>query len=120
MPWEQLRALIDPFYPKPQGAGRPPMGLDLMLRIYLLQHWFQLSDPGVEDELHDSKVLEGLLHGEETRVWGGSAYAGQRAVMVRAAPSAQDFTQKRRYKNRPLSKTERQRNRTKSRVRARV
>jgi Transposase domain (DUF772) len=45
VPWTQLCALIEPFYPKP-GNGRPPLGLERMLRIYFLQQWFNLSDPG--------------------------------------------------------------------------
>ena len=45
VPWCQLCALIDPYYPKP-GNGRHPVGLERMLRIYFPQHWFNLSDPG--------------------------------------------------------------------------
>jgi transposase, IS5 family len=48
--------LIAPFYPKP-GNGRPPVGLDRMLRIYLLQQWFNLSDPAVEEALYDSATM---------------------------------------------------------------
>jgi hypothetical protein len=40
--------LIKPVYPKP-GNGRPPIGLERMLRIYFLQQWFNLSDPAVEE-----------------------------------------------------------------------
>jgi IS5 family transposase len=39
MPWSALCKLIEPFYPKP-GNGRPPVGVERMLRIYFLQHWF--------------------------------------------------------------------------------
>ncbi len=42
--------------------------------------------------VHDSQVLPDLLHGEETRVWGDSAYWGQREVIRRHAPQARDFT----------------------------
>ena len=52
----QLCRLIEPFYPKP-GNGRPPIGLERMLRIYLLQHWFNLSDPGVEEALYESASM---------------------------------------------------------------
>jgi IS5 family transposase len=45
VPWSALCALIEPFYPKP-GNGRPPIGVEGMLRIYFLQQWFNLSDPG--------------------------------------------------------------------------
>lgn len=57
IPWAQLIALIDPHYPKWSGRGRPPMPLDRMLRIYFLQHWFNLSDPGAEEALYDSEAM---------------------------------------------------------------
>lgn len=240
VPWAQLCGLIEPVYPKPQGAGRRPIGLERMLRIYFMQQWFNLSDPGVEEALydsramrrfvgidlgrepapdettvckfrhlleahelgpevfhvvaehlqrrgvkistgtivdatiisapsstknkakqrdpemhqtkkgnqwyfgmkghvgvdsktklihsvvataanvHDSQVLEDLLHGEETRVWGDSAYTGQREVLARCAPGAKDFTNKKAHRYRPLSEQDRARNRTKSKVRAKV
>src|SRR3954453_11381567 len=53
VPWPVLGALIEPVYPKP-GNGRPPIGLERMLRIYFLQHWFNLSDPGVEEALYET------------------------------------------------------------------
>jgi transposase, IS5 family len=53
VPWRELCALIEPVYPKP-GNGRPPVGLERMLRIYFLQHWFSLSDPAVEEALYES------------------------------------------------------------------
>ncbi|MGH9656121.1 MAG: IS5 family transposase [Bryobacteraceae bacterium] len=56
VPWSELCALIEPVYPKP-GNGRPPLGLERMLRIYFLQHWFNLSDPGVEEALYDSVAM---------------------------------------------------------------
>lgn len=239
IPWSQLCELIEPFYPK-GGNGRPPVGLERMLRIYFLQHWFNLSDPGAEEALyesrsmcrfvgvdlgrepvpdettilnfrhllerhelgeqlfqavgeylqeqglriasgtivdasiinapsstknkdktrdpemhqtkkgnqwyfgmkahigvdsktkmihsvaataanvHDSQLLEDLLHGDETRVWGDSAYAGQGEVIQRVAPNAKDFTNSKGSRNKQLKPTDRLRNRTKSRVRARV
>src|SRR5271156_4439007 len=56
MPWAELESLIEPYYPK-EGNGRPPVGLSIMLRIYFLQHWFNLSDPGAEEGLYDSPAL---------------------------------------------------------------
>jgi IS5 family transposase len=53
VPWQALCALIAPVYPKP-GNGRPPVGLERMLRIYFLQQWFNLSDPAVEEALYES------------------------------------------------------------------
>ena len=68
----------------------------------------------------DSTVLPDLLHGQETRVWGDQAYRGQRAVIRDHAPKARDFTN-RRYRYRGIvDEVERAKNRTKSRVRARV
>lgn len=239
VPWKELCAVIEPVYPK-VGNGRPPIGLERMLRIYFLQHWFNLSDPGAEESLydsramrefvgidlgkesapdettickfrhllaqhqlgntlfkevgkflqvngfkiangtivdatiihsppstknkdktrdpdahqtkkgnqwyfgmkmhigvdsktklihsvavtaanvHDSQLLPDLLHGDETRVWGDSAYAGQKDAMKAVASNARDFTQKKASRNRPLSDIEQSRNRTKSNVRAKV
>src|SRR5437763_8167305 len=56
VPWRELCALIEPHYAKP-GNGRPAVGLERMLRIYFLQQWFNLSDPGVEEALYDSVVM---------------------------------------------------------------
>ena len=53
VPWRELCALIEPFYPK-AGNGRPPIGLERMLRLHFLQHWFNLSDPAAEEALYDS------------------------------------------------------------------
>ena len=53
VPWATLCALVEPYYPK-AGNGRPPVGLERMLRIYFLQNWFNLSDPAVEESLYDS------------------------------------------------------------------
>ena len=56
VPWRELCALVEPRYPKP-GNGRPPVGVERMLRIYFLQQWFNLSDPAVEEALYDSAAL---------------------------------------------------------------
>lgn len=56
MPWAQLCEVIEPFYTK-AGNGRPPIGLDRMLCIYFLQHWFNLSDPGAEEALYESSSM---------------------------------------------------------------
>ena len=240
VPWAELGAVIEPYYPKPAGAGRRPIGIERMLRIHFLQHWFNLSDPAVEEALyesrsmrrfvgidlgrepvpdettilkfrhlleahglgahlfdlmseyleengikvatgtivdatiisapsstknqdkardpqmhqtrkgnqwyfgmkahigvdskskmihsvaataanvHDSQVLEDLLHGEERRVWGDSAYRGQAEALRKHAPQASDFTNKRARRHHPLSEADKAANRTKSKVRARV
>jgi IS5 family transposase len=240
VPWRELAGAIEPYYPKPEGAGRRPVGVERMLRIHLLQHWFNLSDPAAEEALydsqalrlfvgidlgrepvpdettickfrhlmerhnlgdelfhlintylqengmkvnrgtivdasiiqapgstknrdkkrdpemaatrkgnqwyfgmkihigvdsrsklihsavataanvHDATVLEDLLHGDETRVWGDSAYTGQKARLAAAAPRAKDFTNAKGYRYRKLTDEDRAKNRTKSRVRAKV
>src|SRR5947207_1086910 len=56
VPWRELCALVEPHYPQP-GKGRRPVGVERMLRIYFLQQWFNLSDPGVEEALYDSAVM---------------------------------------------------------------
>ena len=57
IPWAELAAVIEPFYPKPAGAGRRPIGIERMLRIHFLQHWFNLSDPAAEESLYDSRAM---------------------------------------------------------------
>jgi IS5 family transposase len=52
VPWDALMALIEPHYPKGK-TGRPPMPLPVMLRVHFLQQWFSLSDPAMEEALHD-------------------------------------------------------------------
>ena len=240
VPWVELVAVIEPVYPKAEGPGRPPVGVERMLRLHCLPQWFNLSDPAVEEavydsramrqfvgidlgrepvpdettickfrhlleahhmgeqlftrireqlithgllvshgtivdatiiaapsstqnlqkerdpEMHqtkkgnqwyvgmkahigvdsqtklihsvaataanvqDSQVLPQLLHGQETRVWGEAAYSGQRDVIQRHAPRAKSFVQTKAHRHRPLSETERARNHTKSKVRAKV
>jgi IS5 family transposase len=68
--------------------------------------------------VHDSRMLPNLLHGNETRVWGDSAYAGQTEAIRKAAPYAQDFTNKKGHRHQPLTDEQRAKNRTKSKVRA--
>jgi len=240
VPWVELVAVIEPVYPKADGPGRPPVGIERMLRVLCLQQWFNLSDPAVEEALydsramrrfvgidlgrepvpdettickfrhlleahqlgqqlfarigeyltkqglqvnrgtivdatiisapsstknrtkerdpemhqtrkgkqwyfgmkahigmdsrtsvihsltataanvHDSQVLPQLLHGQETRVWGDSAYSGQCEVLRQHAPHAKSFIQAKAHRYRPLSEEERTKNRTKSKVRAKV
>ncbi len=239
VPWAKLCAVVAPVYPK-AGNGRPPIGLERMLRIYFLQHWFNLSDPGVEEALYDSlamrdfvgidlgrepapdettvckfrhllekhdlgrrlfqevhrhletqglkvstgtivdasiinapsstknteqkrdpdmhqtkkgnqwyfgmkahigvdsktklihsvvataanvadsTILPDLLHGDETRVWGDQAYRGQQDVIRDCAPKAKDFTNRRYRHCGVVDEREKARNRTKSKVRAKV
>ena len=241
LPWAQMCALIEPHYPK-AGNGRPPVGLERMLRMYLVANWFNLADEACEDALydipafrdfcridlgrerapdattllnfrhlleqhqlgaalfakvgellqangmklsggtivdatliaappstknrdksrdpemhqtkkgnewhfgmklhigvdsqsglvhsasvtaaneHDSHQLPNLLHGEETRLYGDCAYRGekQRQRLKELAPNARDFTNKRPRRNRPLTDADKETNRRKSSIRAKV
>lgn len=56
-PWSALVAEIEPFYPKGTGRGRPPIGVERMLRMYIAQQCFGLSDEGVEDAIYDSQAI---------------------------------------------------------------
>jgi IS5 family transposase len=241
VPWTEFCELIEPYYPK-VGNGRPPVGLERMLRMYFLANWFDLADEACEEALydtavfrefcridlgrepvpdattllkfrhlleahdlgaalfarvgellqanglrlsggtitdatlieapsstknrkkerdpemhstkkgnqwyfgmkvhmgsdsrtgvvhhasvtaahvHDSHEVPNLLFGDETRFYGDSAYRGraQRERLRELAHRARDFTNKRAYRNRPLSEADKATNRRKSQVRAKV
>ena len=56
VPWSALLEVLEPYYPKGK-RGRPPIGLERMLRVYFIQQWYGLSDEGVEDAITDSQAL---------------------------------------------------------------
>jgi len=60
-PWPALVAALLPYYPKGEGRGRPPMGLERMLRMYIAQQCFGLSDEGIEDAIYDSQAIRGFV-----------------------------------------------------------
>lgn len=69
MPWGELLAVLEPHYPRSGNVGRPPVGLERMLRMYLAQQCFALSDEGTEDALYDSAAIRkfvGIDIGTET------------------------------------------------------
>jgi IS5 family transposase len=57
VPWGQLLALIERHYPVTGGPGRQPYPLATMLRVHLLQQWYALSDPAMEEALYDTAVM---------------------------------------------------------------
>jgi transposase, IS5 family len=59
VPWARLVERLRPLYPKGE-RGRPPIGLERMLRIYFLQQWYGLADEALEDALYDSQALRGF------------------------------------------------------------
>lgn len=241
VPWVEFCALVEPHYPK-AGNGRPPIGLERMLRMYFVANWFNLADEACEDALydvpvfrefcridlgrervpdattllnfrhlleehqlgaamfakvgelllgngvklsggtivdatliaappstknrekardpemhqtkkgnewhfgmklhvaadsktglihsasvtaanvHDSHEVPNLLHGRETRFYGDCAYRGkaQRQRLKEIAPRAKDFTNKRGYRHAPLTEADRETNRRKSSIRAKI
>ena len=60
IPWKEWCALVEPYYPSGR-RGRPPRGVEIMLRMYLLSVWFNLSDEGVEDAIYDSYAFRQFL-----------------------------------------------------------
>src|SRR3978361_2008883 len=63
VPWSVLEAVVEPYYPKvgPNG-GRRPFPIAVMLRIYCLQQWYNLSDPGAEEALYDIQSMRAFCH----------------------------------------------------------
>jgi IS5 family transposase len=69
VPWSELVALISPFMPEGR-RGRPPFSVEVMLRIHFMQQWFNLSDPAMEEALHDMALFRDFagLGGWDERV----------------------------------------------------
>lgn len=61
IPWEHWIDLIKPYYPSGK-RGRPTRGIETMLRMYLMQNWFNLSDAGLEDAIYDSYAMRSFMH----------------------------------------------------------
>jgi IS5 family transposase len=60
IPWEEWTSCFEPHYPSGK-RGRPPLGIETMLRMYLLQCWYNLSDEGIEDEIYDSIAFRSFM-----------------------------------------------------------
>jgi IS5 family transposase len=60
-PWVELVSALAPHYPKGEGRGRPPIGLERMLRMYIVQQTLGLSDEGIEDALYDSHAIRNFV-----------------------------------------------------------
>lgn len=56
VPWSDLVAQIAPFMPEGK-RGRPPFPVESLLRIHFMQQWFTLSDPAMEEALHDMPLF---------------------------------------------------------------
>lgn len=66
-PWAALVSELEGYYPKGGGRGRPPMGLERMLRMYISQQCFGLSDEGIEDAIYDSQAIRRFVGIDLTR-----------------------------------------------------
>ena len=60
IPWSHWVEMIRPFYPDGK-RGRPPKKIETMLRMYLMQSWFSLSDEGIEDAIYDSYAMRSFM-----------------------------------------------------------
>ena len=92
VPWQALCEVIEPHYRK-EGNGRPPLGLERMLRMYFGQHWFNLADEACEDALLDSTALRrfvGIDLGRE-RVRGGTTLLKFRRLLEKHPLGGQRF-----------------------------
>ena len=61
VPWLRLKEVIEPYYPKSGKRGRPPIGLERMLRMCFVQQWYGLADEAVEDAVYDSQALRNFM-----------------------------------------------------------
>ena len=61
IPWDHWISLIRPHYPSGK-RGRPPKNIETMLRMYLMQNWFNLSDAAIEDAIYDSYSMRNFMH----------------------------------------------------------
>jgi len=62
VPWSALLAVIAPHYPKLGNRGRQPYRLETMLRVHLMQQWYALSDPAMEEALYNTACLRQFAH----------------------------------------------------------
>jgi IS5 family transposase len=77
VPWAVLVQIVEPHYPKAK-TGRPPFGIEVMLRIHYLQQWFGLSDPAMEEALHDMPLFR-----EFARLDGATARLPDETTILR-------------------------------------
>jgi transposase, IS5 family len=61
VPWAKLESIIAPYYPT-AGKGRRPYKLSTMLRIHIMQHWYNMSDPGMEDALYEIQSMRSFAN----------------------------------------------------------
>lgn len=84
VPWQRLVDVLAPYYPAGE-RGRPPAGLERMLRVHCLGHWYNLSAPALEEALHDIEAMRRFSMALTTR--------SRRSSRVTAADGACDMTE---------------------------
>ena len=110
---------LEPFYPQGE-RGRPPVGLETMLRVYFMQLWFGHSDPGMEDAMHDVTMMEQCLHGEEKEIYGDKGYACRKRKEQAESQGVAWRVLRKAAKGRKLTCADASFNRKSNRTRARV
>jgi IS5 family transposase len=97
VPWTRLYALIEPHYPKGTSGlgGRPALPLERMFRIYCLQQWYNLSDPGAEEALYDSITMRQFarIRADDDVIPDESSILGFRRLLEKHQLTEQLFTQ---------------------------
>lgn len=78
IPWSYRVEIIRPYY-FANKRGRKPIGIEAMLRMYLMQIWFNLSDKGIEDSIYDSHAGVDAGSGYVHTITGTSANILQRS-----------------------------------------
>ena len=87
VPWARLVERLRPFYPKGE-RGRPPIGLERMLRLYFLQQWYGLADEALEDALYDSQALRSFAGIDWGRGTNSKRYPSRSGVGCLPTPAA--------------------------------
>ncbi len=88
-PWSSLVVVIEPHYPKGEGQGRPPMGVERMLPMYIAQQCFGLSDEGIEDAIYDSQAIRRFVGVDLARE---AAPGATTLLKFRRLPEEKDLT----------------------------
>ena len=96
IPWKELVKPIKRHYPAGK-TGRPPVVLETLLRIYFLQQWYALSDPGVEDSLYDMEAMRRFARVELNAIPDESTICRFRHRLEKAGLGAKLFRRTERY-----------------------
>lgn len=96
IPWNELVKPIKRHYPSGK-TGRPPVALETLLRIYFLQQWYSLSDPGVEDSPYDMEAMRRFVKASLDQIPDESTICRFRHRLEQAGLGAKLFQRTERY-----------------------